>query len=144
MGQTASKRYRDPWRNACRPSQHRSKSKWKREAGSLADSFPDEPMSGWQFEEPLLSTIVKQDESSHSSADREFEEQKKAFLSIESSVLEQYCGQFVASLDGEIVDHDLVLASLTRRFFSKYGDVAVYIAKVGEPIQVTVTTPLLR
>jgi hypothetical protein len=79
-----------------------------------------------------------------SQAEREFEEQKQAFLCIPKPDLEQYRGEFVASRNGQIVDHDPDLATLTNRFFSEYGDVAVYITRVDGPIQVVLRTPLFR
>lgn len=77
-------------------------------------------------------------------ADLEFRQQKEAFNRIPPLVLIPYRGRFVASYNGEIVDSDDNLAELTRRFFGERGDVPVYITKIGEPIRITISTPLFR
>lgn len=77
-------------------------------------------------------------------ADLEFRQQKDAFKRIPPHVLVSYRGQFVASCNGEIVDSDENLAELTRRFFGEHGDVPVYMTRVGEPIRITISTPLFR
>jgi hypothetical protein len=74
--------------------------------------------------------------------DVEFQRQKEAFNNIPPAILEPYQGRFVAVRNGEIVDSDIDLATLTGRFFHQYGDVPVFITKVGESIQVTIHTPL--
>jgi hypothetical protein len=84
--------------------------------------------------------IVAIDEPS--TEDLEFEQQKAAFKKIPPLILAQYQGQFVASRNGEIVDSDKTLAVLTRRIFAVSEDVAVYITKIGEPVHVTISTPL--
>jgi hypothetical protein len=66
----------------------------------------------------------------------EFEQQKEAFKRIPPGEFEQYNNQFVAARDGAIVDHDEDLVVLTGRFFDRYGDVPVYIKKIGEPHRV--------
>ena len=76
--------------------------------------------------------------------DFEFQEQKEAFNRIPPSALVEYRGRFIASRNGEIVDSDSNLAALTRRFFREHGDVAVFVTRVGEPIQVTIATPFLK
>lgn len=61
----------------------------------------------------------------------EFWLEKQAFGMIPNDRLMQYEGMFVASKDGNIVDSDPELEVLTDRFFSKFGDVPVYMTKVG-------------
>jgi|SRR5581483_775052 len=58
----------------------------------------------------------------------EFLHQQKAFLDIPPLMLSPYRGEFVVSHNGEILDHDRDLVTLTRRFFSQHGDIPVYIA----------------
>jgi hypothetical protein len=77
-------------------------------------------------------------------AETGFERQKRLFLAISPTEREQYNGSYVASYNGAIVDHDVDLPSLTHRFFSHYGDVDVYITKVGERQRVLLRTPRLR
>jgi len=61
-----------------------------------------------------------------------FQREKQAFLlNLSPETLAKYSDQFVASRDGRIVDSDLDLSALTTRFFGKYGDVPVYIVKIG-------------
>ena len=78
----------------------------------------------------------------HSTANEEFEQQKAAFNEIPPLILAQHQGQFVASRNGTIVDHDTDLASLTRRFREHYGRVPVYITRVGRTARMP--TPFLR
>lgn len=77
-------------------------------------------------------------------ADLEFRQQKDAFKRIPPHVLVPYRGQFVASCNGEIVDSDDNLTELTRRFFGEHGNIPVYMTRVGEPIRITISTPLFR
>ena len=76
-------------------------------------------------------------------AEREFEEQERLFEQIPPLLLEPYRGQFVASMDGQIVDSDEDLATLSRRFFETHGDMAVFMTKVGEEFDVVIDTPFL-
>lgn len=79
-----------------------------------------------------------------SGVDAEFDQQKAAFNEIPPLVLMPYNGLFVASFNGEIVDSDPNLPSLTNRFFSQYGDVPVYITRVGGRKRVLFRTPHRR
>jgi hypothetical protein len=72
----------------------------------------------------------------------EFERQKEAFKNIPTNSLVPYNGQFIASRDGVIVDHDSDLVELTHRFFEQHGNVPVYITRVGKTIKMR--TPFLR
>lgn len=74
----------------------------------------------------------------------DFERQKAAFKAIPPLIRERYRGQFIASYNGAIVDCDVDLPSLTNRFFSKYGDVPVYITRIGGRQRVLLRTPHLR
>jgi hypothetical protein len=65
------------------------------------------------------------------SADDAFEIQKKAFQEIPARVLAQYEHQFVISRDGQIIDSDFDLPTLTRRFFKRRRRSSVYITRVG-------------
>lgn len=71
----------------------------------------------------------------------EFQEQKRMFNEIPPLLLEQYRGMFVASRNGIIVDTDTDFADLTNRFFRNFGDVPVYMAKVGYDEDVFIETP---
>lgn len=74
-------------------------------------------------------------------AEIEFLEQKEAFLLIPPIPLAQYQGQYVVSHNGEILDHDPDLPTLTARFFETHGDVPVYITKIGEEVDDRFDTP---
>ena len=76
--------------------------------------------------------------------DTEFDQQKQAFQRIPVEELERYKNQFVVSLNGRVVDHDEDLSTLTNRFFAGSGDIAVYITRIGEPIQITLRTSRTR
>jgi hypothetical protein len=76
-----------------------------------------------------------------SQAELEFEQQKEAFLAIPPLFLAQYQNQFVVSRNGEILDQDPDLPTLTGRFFAQHEDLPVYIAKVGDTIRATIDTP---
>lgn len=66
--------------------------------------------------------------------ERAFREQREAFLAIPPLLLAPYQGQFVVSRNGEILDSDNDLPTLTKRFFGQRGDIQVYITQV-EPIE---------
>lgn len=74
-------------------------------------------------------------------AEKEFLEQKEDFLNIPPLLLEEYHGQYVVSHNGQILDSDFDLPNLTARFFGQYGDLPVYIDKVGGTIRATIDTP---
>ena len=74
-------------------------------------------------------------------SERDFEEQKKLFQRIPSLLLEPFCGLFVASLNGEIVDSDKDYVTLVHRFFGAFGDVPVFITKIGEREPAMIDTP---
>lgn len=73
----------------------------------------------------------------------EFAAQKRAFQSIDPSVLAACRGRFVVSRNGRIVDSDENLSRLTRRFFGRHPDTAVYIARVGHR-PVSIATPFVK
>ena len=72
----------------------------------------------------------KEREKPHS-APNDFEIQKKKFQRIPADVLAHYENHYVVSRNGQIVDSDLDLPTLTRRFFKNHARKSVYIAKVG-------------
>lgn len=76
-------------------------------------------------------------------AEKEFSEQKEAFLAIPPLLLAEYRGEYVVSHNGEILDHDTDLPTLTRRFYEQHGDIAIYIDKVNGLITATIDTPFL-
>jgi hypothetical protein len=41
----------------------------------------------------------------------------------------EYCGKFVAVLNGKVVDHDENEVELAKRCYKRYGYVPMYIAK---------------
>ncbi len=71
----------------------------------------------------------------------EFEEQKREFKKILPLFLEQYRDQFVASMNGRIVDSDEDFITLAHRFFERFGDVPAYITKIGDDPGIIVDTP---
>lgn len=79
--------------------------------------------------------------SSLSQTEIEFHEQKEAFSNIPPIILAQFHNQFVVSHNGEILDHDSDLPTLTSRFFPQHEDLPVYVAKVGDTIRATIATP---
>jgi hypothetical protein len=44
-------------------------------------------------------------------------------------------------MNGRIVDSDEDFVTLTRRFFETFGDVAVYITKIGDDAGIVIDTP---
>ena len=106
--------------------------------------FSAAPASGWVLGPGIRPAVLPLVTPSLNTVGLEFEEQKRAFDAIPAQHLAQYGGRFVASRDGEIVDSDETLATLTRRFFQDHGDVAVYITRIGAPIQFRLSSPLVR
>lgn len=74
----------------------------------------------------------------------EFWFEKQAFGMIPKDRLTQYEGMFVASKDGNVVDSDANLEALTDRFFTKFGDVPVYMTRIGREPEVRVDTPFFE
>lgn len=75
------------------------------------------------------------------SSEREFREQERLFQQITPLFLEPYRGLYIAAHDGEIVDSDADLDTLTNRFFTENGDVPVYVTRVGEEMEEVIDTP---
>ena len=111
------------------------------EAKQSGWSIPKRPISQTPDKSVVLTSIV---ESEQSPAEREFEKQVEAFNKIPASELERYHGQFVAVLDGEVVDSDYDPIELSRRFFEKFGGIPVYKTRIGEPMEVNIPAPFLR
>ncbi len=78
-----------------------------------------------------------------SRAEMEFKQQEQAFRRILPLELVAFAGEYVVSRDGSIVDHDVDLPTLTNRFFSQYGDVPVYVTKIGEEESEVIDTPFI-
>jgi hypothetical protein len=74
-------------------------------------------------------------------AEKEFLEQKEAFLNIPPLLLEEYHGQHVVSHNGQILDHDPDILTLVDRFFATHGDMPVYITKIGPEEEQWIVTP---
>lgn len=104
------------------------------DASSLAEFFQEQYMSTPAFKLFPTAPILTDSE-------REFAEQQQAFEQIPPLLLEQYRGRFVASMNGRIVDSDEDFVTLTRRFFETFGDVAVYITKIGDDAGIVIDTP---
>lgn len=86
-------------------------------------------MSIWSLQEQNLTD-----------SEREFEEQRKSFEKIPPLFLEPYKGLFVISRNGEILDADEDLDTLTSRFFSEHGDVPIYVDKIGGQLREVIDT----
>ena len=76
--------------------------------------------------------------------DPEFEAQKRAFEKIPPENLAPYHGRFVAARDGQILDSDIDFIALDDRILERFGDVPIYITKIGERVKVNVPTIFLR
>ena len=77
-------------------------------------------------------------------AEEEFNRQEVAFIyktENEPLFFSPYQDEFVIFYNGDILDHDLDLAVLTERFFSRHPDVPAIIKKLGHPTTVTIDTP---
>ena len=97
--------------------------------GSRIVLVPQLPISSSPGTRPLLPK------------DLEFWFEQKYFDSIPKSELVRFEGLHVASRHGRIIDSDSSLEALTNRFFTTYGDVPVYIAKVGDEEPERIDTP---
>ena len=75
------------------------------------------------------------------SPDRAYEQQKLAFEGIPARLLKPYAGQYIASVNGRIMDSDRDLPTLTRRFFGDHGHVPVYVGFAGRSPVVVIDTP---
>jgi len=71
----------------------------------------------------------------------EFWLERAAFEMIPKTQLAKHEGQYVASRDGKIIESDSSLEALTNKFFMRYGDVSVYMTKVGDEEPERIDTP---
>ena len=73
------------------------------------------------------------------------ERERQAYESLRSILEREYMGQYVAIYGGNLVDSDVDKGVLLNRFYNQFGNVAVYIKKVGESERVhKVLTPFRR
>lgn len=73
--------------------------------------------------------------------EREFWLERAHFQMIPNAELVEYEGRYVASRGGRIVESDSSLEGLADRFFKRYGDVPVYMTKVGHEEEERIDTP---
>jgi hypothetical protein len=67
------------------------------------------------------------------------------FTRRQQEFLPQYAGHYVAFYQGRVVDSDVDRAALAQRFYARYGNVPVCIAKPGEtPETIRLVTPHLK
>ncbi|MDH7485731.1 MAG: hypothetical protein QHJ81_05580 [Anaerolineae bacterium] len=75
-------------------------------------------------ESPAKSTTLQQD------ALNALQKERAAFLRLKEQLLRTHSGQFVAILNGEIIDSDTDDRALTRRVYAEHGYVPIYIDEV--------------
>ncbi|HEY6330024.1 MAG TPA: hypothetical protein VI756_11855 [Blastocatellia bacterium] len=95
-----------------------------------------------QAGEPTDPKILSETGTASPSTEKAFDHQKRLFQEIPDSERDRYYGRFVVSRDGAIVDDDADLATLTDRFFGRYGRVQVYITRVGKPARMS--SPMVK
>lgn len=67
------------------------------------------------------------------------------FTRRQQEFLPRYAGLYVAFYQGRVVDSDVNRAALAQRFYARYGNVPVCIAKPGEtPETIRLVTPHLK
>lgn len=60
------------------------------------------------------------------------QKEREAFHQLRDQLLKTHRGQFVAVLDGQVVDSDADNCELARRVYNKFGYVPIYIQRVEE------------
>lgn len=60
------------------------------------------------------------------------QKEREAFHRLRDQLLKTHKGQFVAVLDGQVVDSDVDNCELALRVYSKFGYVPIYIQRVEE------------
>ena len=58
---------------------------------------------------------------------------RRAFEGERPGLMGQYAGQYVALLNGRVVDNDKNDEDLAERMFKKFGDAPFYIGRVEDP-----------
>lgn len=108
----------------------------------IADSGIDCGGNYIVLQEPWGTFMVVDNMPSISQQEIEFQQQKDAFMAIPPIILAQYQNKFVVSYNGEIMDSDFDLPTLTARFFNEHGDMPVFVARIGnDDFNVTIDTP---
>lgn len=78
-------------------------------------------------------------------AELDFWFQKQAFEMLPRDQLAKHEGMFIACKDGVIVDSDETLEALTDRFFTRFGDVSVYMIRIdGDDDELRIDTPFFE
>lgn len=60
------------------------------------------------------------------------QKERDAFLRLKDQLLRTHSGQFVAILNGEVIDSDTDDRALTRRVYAEHGYVPIYIDEVAK------------
>jgi PHD/YefM family antitoxin component YafN of YafNO toxin-antitoxin module len=60
------------------------------------------------------------------------QKERDAFHQLRGQLLKTHLGQFVAILNGQVVDSDVDNCELARRVYDKFGYVPIYIQRVEE------------
>jgi antitoxin (DNA-binding transcriptional repressor) of toxin-antitoxin stability system len=60
------------------------------------------------------------------------QKEREAFHRLRDQLLKTHRGQFVAVLDGQVVDSDVDNCKLAQRVYNKFGYVPIYIQRVEE------------
>jgi hypothetical protein len=96
------------------------------------------------FSAVAWSSLRKDEVHDIDPAEEEFNRQEQAFnakAENEPLFLSPYQGKFVIAYNGEILEHDSDLQSLSTRFFSKNPDIPAIIKKIGDNPPLIIDTP---
>lgn len=80
----------------------------------------------------LVSQAVAAHEEIPLVGDEALDQEAKAWYALHPQLREKYSGQYVALYQGEVVDVDADLLTISRRIRRKYGNETVWISRVEE------------
>ncbi len=78
----------------------------------------------------LLESLVLDDEATDSAEDEVIWREEWAFQQLHPELVQRYLGEFVAILNGKVIDHDSDQAALYKRIRQRYPEQFVLISPV--------------
>ena len=77
-------------------------------------------------------------------AHRDYDDEKEAFLALQSMLQSRCPGEYVAIFNGTVYGHDRSHLRLVQRFFAEKGQGPVYVGFVGPRPVLRIPTPIIR
>jgi hypothetical protein len=98
-------------------------------------------------EEVIFSEILREKVGLPSKSEeylKAFNREKENFKKVKEKLSKTHAGEYVALLEGKVIDSDIDIRKLTERIQRHFGGKPVYIGPVGEVKTLKIPSPRLR